>query len=58
MTSQYRSDVLAAIHGTAQDLHDAGILGRQTMRRFDTACLTPVYPLMASESGPCASGKA
>jgi putative transcriptional regulator len=41
----YRSDALAAIHETASDLHDAGIMDKQTMRRFDELALTPVRPL-------------
>ena len=45
----YRSDALAAIHETASDLHDAGVLDKRTMRRFDEMCLTPVRPLAADE---------
>jgi len=50
MKSQtYRSDALAAIHETASDLHDAEIMDKRTMRRFDELCLTPVRPLAADE---------
>lgn len=45
----YRSDALAAIHETASDLHDAEVIGKRTMRRFDELCLTPVRPLAAEE---------
>ncbi|GGK42184.1 helix-turn-helix domain-containing protein [Salinarimonas ramus] len=45
----YRSDALAAIHETASDLHDAGVMAKRTMRRFDEMCLTPVKPLGAEE---------
>lgn len=42
MARQYRSRVMASIHETAEGLHAAGIMDKQTMRRFDEACLTPV----------------
>lgn len=41
----YRSPVFAAIHETAEDLHDAGVMDKKTMRHFDELCLTPVKPL-------------
>ena len=41
MTKQYRSEAMASIHETASDLHAAGIMDKQTMRKFDEACLTP-----------------
>jgi putative transcriptional regulator len=40
---------MAAIHETAEDLHDAGLVDKRTMREFDAACLTPVRPLSAEE---------
>jgi|SRR5208337_3139181 putative transcriptional regulator len=49
MTKQYRSRIMAAIHETAEDLHDAGLVDKRTMREFDAACLTPVRPLSAEE---------
>ena len=48
MTSKlksYRSEVLASVHEAASDLHDAGLMGKQTLRKFDDMCLTPVEPL-------------
>jgi putative transcriptional regulator len=42
MTRQYRSRAMASIH-------DAGVMDKQTMRKFDEACLTPVLPLTAEE---------
>ena len=45
----YRSDALAAIHETASDLHDAEVMDKRTMRRFDELCLTPVRPLAPEE---------
>ncbi len=45
MKKQYRSDALAAIHETAGDLHNAGVMGKRTLRKFDKMCLTPVHPM-------------
>ncbi len=45
MHRAYKSDVKAAIHETASDLYEAGMIDKKTMRRFDEACLTPVRPL-------------
>ena len=41
----YKSDVKAALHETATDLYDAGLIDKKTMRGFDESCLTPVAPL-------------
>lgn len=49
MTKQYRSPAMASIHETAEGLHAAGVMDKQTMRRFDAACLTPVRPLNPAE---------
>jgi len=49
MTKQYRSPVMASIHETAEGLHAAGVMDKQTMRKFDEACLTPVPPLTPEE---------
>ncbi len=49
MTKQYSSPVMASIHETAEGLHAAGIMDKQTMRKFDEACLTPVRPLAPEE---------
>ena len=45
MTRQYRSKAMASIHETAEGLHAAGVMDKQTMRRFNETCLTPVRPL-------------
>ena len=45
MAKQYRSPVMASIHETAEGLRAAGVMDKQTMRKFDDACLTPVHPL-------------
>jgi putative transcriptional regulator len=49
MSKKYRSDAMAAIHETMEALHDVGAIDKQTMRRFDDACLTPIRPLKAEE---------
>ncbi len=49
MTKQYRSPVMVSIHETAEGLHAAGVMDKQTMRKFDDACLTPVRPLTPEE---------
>jgi putative transcriptional regulator len=49
MTKTYRSDALAAIHETASDLHDAGIMDKQTLRGFDELCLTPLQMMTAAD---------
>lgn len=49
MKKQYRSAVMASIHETAEGLHNARVMDKQTMRKFDEACLTPVRPLSAEE---------
>ena len=49
MAKQYRSPVMASIHETAEGLHAAGVMDKQTMRKFDEACLTPVRPLAPEE---------
>jgi putative transcriptional regulator len=49
MRPKYRRDALAAIHETMASLHDVGAIDKQTMRRFDDACLTPIRPLTPEE---------
>ncbi|MDA7511345.1 DNA-binding transcriptional regulator [Verrucomicrobia bacterium] len=45
MKMKYRSDALRAIHETSSDLHDAGVMDKCTLRKFDEMCLTPVRPM-------------
>ena len=49
MKKQYKSNIMAAVHETAEDLHTAGVLTVRTLREFDALCLTPVVPLTAKE---------
>jgi|ERR1700680_760000 putative transcriptional regulator len=48
-TKSYKSGVKAAIHETASGLYDVGLIDKQTMRRFDESCLTPVHGFTAKE---------
>jgi putative transcriptional regulator len=38
----YKSDAFGAIHSSASALHKIKAIDKQTMRRFDDACLMPV----------------
>lgn len=49
MSKKYRSDAMAAIHETMEAVHDVGAVDKQTMRCFDSACLTPIRPLKPKE---------
>jgi putative transcriptional regulator len=49
MNKKYRSDAMAAIHESMEALHDVGAIDKQTMRRFDDACLTPIRQLKPEE---------
>ena len=51
MSKKYRSEAMAAIHETIEALHDVGAIEKQTMRRFDEACLTPIRPLKPEDQG-------
>jgi putative transcriptional regulator len=48
-TRTHKSDVKAAIHETRLDLHVAGLIDKNMMRRFDDSCLTPVRKFTAEE---------
>ena len=48
-TKSYKSDVKAAIHQTASGLYNAKMIDKQTMREFDTSCLTEVQDFTAEE---------
>lgn len=38
MKKQPKSDIMAAVYETAEDLHTAGVLPMQTLREFDELC--------------------
>lgn len=46
---QYRSNLMASIHETAEGLHSAGLMDKRTMREFDAMCLTPIHPFAPEE---------
>jgi putative transcriptional regulator len=46
---KYRSPLLASVHETAKGLHDAGVMDKRTMRKFDVMCLTSVRSLSAKQ---------
>jgi putative transcriptional regulator len=48
-TKNYKNDVKAAIHQTAADLYEGGLIDKQTMRRFDESCLTSIHPFTPQE---------
>lgn len=45
----YRSEAAAAIHETATDLYESGVMDKRTMREFDETCLTPVRTFSPSQ---------
>lgn len=49
MNKQYRSNIMAAVHETVEDLHDAGLMDKFTMREFDELCLTPIRHFVPEE---------
>lgn len=49
MTKRYKSMALAALHETAQGLHEIGLVDAKTMREFDESCLVVVENLVPSE---------
>ncbi len=49
MKKQYRSRLMASVHETAEGLHEAGVMDKRTMRKFDELCLTPINPLQPDE---------
>ena len=49
MSKQFRSAILASVHETSESLHEAGLMDKRTMRRFDHQCLTTVVPLTPEE---------
>jgi putative transcriptional regulator len=34
--------MMASVHETAEDLYEAGLMEKRTMKEFDELCLTPV----------------
>ena len=40
---KYKSDAFEAIHQSAAALHKIGVIGKETMREFDSSCLTQIH---------------
>ncbi|HEX3466917.1 MAG TPA: DNA-binding transcriptional regulator [Candidatus Elarobacter sp.] len=49
MNKQYRSRTAAVVHETVEELYAAGLVDKQTMRKFDESCLTPVRQMSPEE---------
>jgi putative transcriptional regulator len=49
MRKKHRSEAMASVHETMEALHKVGAIDKQTMRRFDDACLTPVQALSSKQ---------
>ncbi len=49
MPRTYKSEALAAVHEMMEGLHQAGAIDKQTLRRFDEACLAPAPRLQPDE---------
>ncbi len=49
MTKRYKSNALAALHETMQDLHEIGLVDKKTMRKFDSSCLSAVADMDPDE---------
>ena len=45
MARTYKSNIAAAVHETMRDMYEAGLANKQTMKKFDELCLTPVKAL-------------
>jgi len=46
---QYRSDIAASVHETAEGLYRVGLIDKKTMREFDEGCLTRIESLTPDE---------
>ena len=51
MAKQFKSDGLASANEVAIDLASAGLVSKQTMRKFDEMCLTPVEEMTSEKNG-------
>jgi putative transcriptional regulator len=49
VNKQYRSRTAAVVHETVEELYAAGLVDKQTMRKFDESCLTPVRQMSPEE---------
>ena len=42
IVKQYKSDAMASLHQSIEDLHDIGLVDKKTMRHFDKGCLEEI----------------
>lgn len=49
MGKTYKSNAMAAIHDMMGGFHQIGAIDKQTMRKFDEACLTAISALAPDE---------
>ena len=49
MAKSYKSNAMAAVHESMEDLYEAGVIDKRTMRKFDEMCLTPVREFSAKD---------
>jgi len=49
MAKQYKSELFAAVHESAEALHHIGAIDKRTMKEFDDACMEPVKTFSAEE---------
>jgi putative transcriptional regulator len=49
MGKVYKSEAMAAVHEMMEGFHQSGAIDKQTMRKFDEACLTPAPALSPGE---------
>jgi putative transcriptional regulator len=45
----YQSEIAGAVHEMVDGFRKVGLIDKQTMRRFDALCLTPVEPLTPTQ---------
>ncbi len=49
MSRKKNSSIMDAVHETAKDLHDVGVMDEMTMHKFDALCLPPVKNYTSAE---------
>ncbi len=53
----YKSAAFAAIHETAEGMHEAGVIDKQMMQSFDESCLTPIREFTPDEIRASSEGE-
>ena len=49
MNKRKRGKILKAVHESARDLHEIGLMDETTLREFDAMCLPPVKQYTAND---------